>query len=226
LGDYMKDFKLNQKIEIVAEDGKKTAGTIYDIQNDLVFLSVTAKDLSSRILRPGDHIDAILYCEDKIMAFTALVKDRIIGDLPLYVLTDFDNLTKAQRRLDVRVPCTLDLRYTHNEHLVNIDYTQVKNKKMLEEMDSYLSDGLILDISAGGVRIYIQEDLPLDKHLLLSFKAKEDMLLRGQIVYKDINMLPNKTTYFYGIKFLDIDERKREEIISFVFQLMRKNRIK
>lgn len=222
----MKEFKLNQKIEIVAEDGKKTSGTIHDVQDDMIFLSVTLSDLRTRILRPGDSIDAILYCEDKIMAFTGLVKDRIIGDIPLYVISDITNLTKAQRRKDVRVPCTIDLKYTYNEHLLNLDYSQGRNKKILDEMESFIGEGLILDISAGGVRIYIQEDLLIGKEILLSFMVKDEMVLKGEIVYKDINMLPTKTTYFYGIKFIDIDEKKREEIISFVFQLMRKNRIK
>lgn len=118
------------------------------------------------------------------------------------------------------------MKYSYNSFLLDFDYRRQASLTIKDEMDKYLKDGLILDLSAGGARIALGENLEIGQKILLVFKLKEELIQKATIVYKDINMLPSKTRYFYGLKFKDINSREREQIMSHVFLLMRKNKIK
>jgi c-di-GMP-binding flagellar brake protein YcgR len=137
-----------------------------------------------------------------------------------------ENLSKVQRREDVRVDSNLPLLYTNNKFLLRLELNDENPEEIILNNKKYFNKGWISDLSAGGIRFSCERNYHMDTVLLLVFNLEYDTIItKGQIVYKSSKVTPKKTFYVYGIKFIDIDDEKREKIISYNFVVMRKNRL-
>ncbi len=222
----MMDFKLISKIELITDDNAKTLGLIQDVIDDKIYVSVTSDDKQFKILRVDDAVTGIVYDKDNVISFDAFITNRIVGDLPLYEISMIKNLSKVQRRQDVRVDCSLPILYTDNKFLLRLEINDENSEEIILNNEKYLSPGWISDLSAGGIRFSCEKKYQLDNILLLSFDLETDTIItKGQIVYKGIKVTPEKTIYIYGIKFMNINDEKREKIISYNFVIMRKSRL-
>lgn len=224
----MKVFGLMSKVELIAEEGNITFGLIQDIVDNKLYVSIPPDDKQFRLLQNGDAIKCIVYNNNKVLGFGAVVTNRIPGILPIYELSSNDNFEIIQRREYVRVNTILDIRYTDNKYLLEINNNNYsKTKEIIQNIDKYLKSGLVSDVSGGGLRFSCEESLNQGNKLLIVFEiSKHVFIVKGEIVYKDINVSPNRTIYTYGIKFLNISEKNRERIINYVFLLMRKNKLR
>ena len=223
----MNSFKLNSKIELITKDEKKTYGIIHEIIDNKIYVSVPSDDRYFKLLRVGDHIKSIVYDDDKVTGFDATLTKRISGDIPIYELSFIDNFSKVQRREDVRVFSTIPILYTDNKYLLNINDSTVKAKEITININKYLNNGMISDLSAGGLRFSCSKNLNLGEVLLLVFNIADDSIItKGEIVYKELTSSPKKTIYIYGIRFVYITEKLREKIINHNFVMMRKNKLK
>ena len=223
----MDKFKLNSKIELITEDNEIATGLIYDTMEDKVHVSIPSDDRQFKLFRVGDMLKGIVYSGSETIGFNCIVTDRIYGDFPIYELSEIDNFMKVQRRGDVRVSFVNPMQYTGNRFLINIGNSEISPQKVIENIGRYLKDGMMLDLSGGGLKLSCYENFDIGKMLLLIFDLDDDtFILKGRIKYKELNTIDKKTKYIYGIKFEDIDERLREDIIRFVFILMRKSQNK
>lgn len=99
--------------------------------------------------------------------------------------------------------------------------------KEIQTIKKYFKEGMMADLSAGGLKFTCGENININQMLLLVFNIKDvSLFIKGTILYKEISITPKKILYIYGIKFIDINEKQREIIISFLFVLMRKNRLR
>lgn len=224
----MSVFNLMSKIELITEEGEITFGLIQDIVENRLYVSMSPDDRGFKLLQREDKIKCIVYDKDKVLGFDGIVLNRISGITPVYEILPYENFEKIQRREYVRVNTTFPLLYTNNKYLINIDFEDYsKINESLENIKRYLKDGMISDISGGGLKFSCEENLKHGRLLLLVFELSNDIfVLKGEIVYKDINTSSNRTVYNYGVKFIDISGRTREKIINYVFQLMRRNNIR
>lgn len=220
-------FKLNSKIELMTENEEKTSGLIQDIAEEKIYVSIPSDDKNFKILRIGDKLKGIVYDKKTVIAFDAIMTQRIFGDIPTYELSSFSNISKIQRRQDVRIACSFEILYTGNKYLLNIDHDNIEASEMVDHISKYVNQGIISDLSAGGIKFSCNENLMIGDMLLLVFQlGKDTMITQGEILYKELNSAPNKTIYIYGIEFKQMSEAKREKIINYIFVLMRKNRLK
>lgn len=220
------EFNLISKIELVTEDNKKTLGLIQDVIGDKIYVSIASDDKQFKILRIGDSLSGVVYDKDNVISFDALVTNRIVGEIPIYEISKIKNLSKVQRRQDVRVECNLPVLYTNNKFLLKIKLDDKNAEDIILNNEKYLNKGWISDLSAGGIRFSCERKYHLDTVLLLVFNLElETIVTKGQIVYKSIKVTSEKTFYLYGIKFINISDEKREKIISYNFVVMRKNRL-
>lgn len=222
----MMEFNLISKIELITDDNEKTPGLIQDIIDDKIYVSIASDDKQFKILRVGDRVSGIVYDNDNVISFDALITNRIIGELPIYEISMIENLSKIQRREDVRVDCNLPILYTNNKFLLRLELNDEGTDDIILNNEKYFNKGWISDLSAGGIRFSCNRKYNLDDILLLAFDLNSDkIIVTGQIVYKGIKATSEKTLYVYGIKFVDINDEKREKIISYNFIIMRKNRL-
>ena len=223
----MRLFNLNSKIELITKDDVKTSGLIHDIIENKIYVSVPPDDREFKILRIGDSIRGFIYENDKLTCFDALLTNRIAGEIPVYELSNINNFSKIQRREDVRVLCTIPILYTDNKYLININTDSGDAQKVILNINRFLNNGMTSDLSAGGLRFSCGNNLQLGNMLLIIFSLNNDAIItKGTIVYKGINSSPKETIYTYGIKYVDINEKKREKIINYNFVMMRKNKLK
>lgn len=221
-------FGLMSKIELITEEGDITFGLIQDVVDNKIYVSIPPDDKKFRLLQNGDAIKCIVYNNNKVLGFGAVVTNRIPGIMPIYEILSNDNFEVIQRREYVRVNTILDIRYTDNKYLLDINNDNYsRTQEIIQNIDKYLKNGLTSDISGGGLRFSCEENFNQGTKLLLVFEiSKHVFIVKGEIVYKDINVSLNKTTYTYGIKFVNVSEKNREKIINYVFLLMRKNKLR
>lgn len=222
----MKLFKLNGKIELRSKDNDKIPGLIYDIKDEKLYVSISADDDGFKLLGVGENIKGVIYCNEEVLKFEATITGRIFTNTSVYELSNIGNLEKVQRRENIRVVITRNILYTDNEVIVKLDFDEREIEETVKNMEKYLKEGLILDLSAGGVKLSTKEDLNMGKRLILVINLDgKDIILKGKVVHKEMNLIPKKTIYLYGIKFIDIKEGQQEKIIRHLFVMMRKNRI-
>lgn len=220
-------FRLNDKIELSSKNDVNISGYIYDTKDDKLYVSISADDGNFKLLSMGESLTGTIYCGSEVIGFDATVTARVFTNTSVYELSNIRNLTRVQRRENIRLEYVKDIFYSDNEFLIKYDLSEGKIKDKLKEMNKYLKEGLMLDLSAGGMRISIRENFQMGEKLILIIPFEDgDMILKGEIVYKEINLIPKNTVYLYGMRFIDIEEGQQENIIRHLFVLMRKNRAK
>lgn len=224
---YLKLFKLNDKIELRTSDGIKNSGFFYDMKDDKVYVSISADDAGFKLLKIGESIEVDIYCCEKLVRFDAKISARLFANNSVYELSQMKNFREIQRRENIRVTHVEKVFYSGNKFLQHYDADKGLVEDRLKEIDRYLKEGFMLDLSAGGIKMSTKENFNIGKKLILVISLKEkDMILKGRVVYKEINFIPKRTVYRYGIKFIDIKTSQQEKIISHLFVMMRKNRNK
>ncbi|MFZ7131475.1 MAG: flagellar brake protein [Eubacteriales bacterium] len=228
-GDKMDFFKVNNKIELITEFYEKIEGLIGDVLEDKIYFSIPADDKNFKLLRVGNKVKGVVYEKHKVLGFYAIVSQRLIRDIPTYELSQFSDFSVVQRRQNVRVPCTLPMMYSSNKYLLNINENNSNNdtQEIKKGIVRYLENGMMRDLSAGGLKFSCTDNLNRNQMLLLVFNIEDDVVIvKGKIVYKEINPTDRKTLYIYGIQFDGLNEEKKEKIINHIFVLMRKKTIK
>lgn len=224
------DFlKVNNKIELLTQEDDRIEGLIGDKTEDSVFFSISADDKNFKLLRVGEKVKCLVYDRRRVIGFYADVSNRIMNQVPTYELSNFRDFSVIQRRENVRIPSTVPLHYSLNKYLLNIhEVTMEKEpREIKEDIMRYLAKGMMRDLSAGGLKFTCLENIQKGKSLLLIFDIEDDIIIvRGNIVYKEINFQNNKSIYIYGIKFFDLSEEIKEKIINHIFIMMRKKTIK
>lgn len=218
-------FVLNSKIELIDLNDESTFGLIHDYVDEKLYVSTTPDDKDFKLLRIGDEIRGIVFSGAYGKSFDAGVTNRISGELIIYELSDIGNITTIQRREDVRVPCSIPVYYTNLELFLK----RQKNELMeyIEDIKLNSQEGMIADLSGGGLKLVSKRNFEPGENMLFLFYIKDKpLILKGKLLHKAINIVQKTTFYNYGVKFLDITEKEREDIISFLFVLMRKNRIR
>jgi c-di-GMP-binding flagellar brake protein YcgR len=127
---------------------------------------------------------------------------------------------RIQRRDFFRIPCALDAQFM-------VITGQGFPPGDLSPEDLPLSEtALAVNLSGGGLLLVSDSKLSVDSLLLLRLPlhARDEIktvLLKGKVIRTASFRLGKVRRYRYGIKFLDLKEKDREEIISYIFSTMR-----
>lgn len=203
---------INNKLEVKwGEENYKTIvqGTS---DKDLV-ISIPVVNGIYLTLKTGEEV-SLVYYDDKanIFNFNCKVINRISENrIPYYRISLPYNVTKIQRRNYVRVDTVQAIKEVRKYN---------EETKSIEEFK--LTGGLILDLSGGGMRIKLREKLKFNDIIVANIGSSlEEIALKGKVVRVDKT---EDKRYIYGISFLDIDNKTREQVIRAVFEIMRKQR--
>lgn len=199
---------LNGNIKVYDGDEKIYKSVIQGIYNDSIVINIPYGNKEYLLLEEDKEYEMYYHYDKICYSFhTKLIAKEMDSEknISLYRIEYPYDIKKIQRRNFVRV----DL----------IDY--IKYKKIDSEDNSW-DNGMLFDISGGGLRIAVDENLENEDIYLFKFKLSTNMLeVRGKIV----RYIGTSTTgKVYGVEFLDISEKNRELIIREVFKQMRKER--
>ncbi|MDY0235484.1 MAG: PilZ domain-containing protein [Gudongella sp.] len=221
----MDKFKINSKVEMRASTGEKTFGTLYDIQDNSILISVVAGDKTFKLFYPGDNIELVIYDEKCLYVFSANVQSRESNKFLIYKVSGYSNIKKFQRRDHVRIPYTSTVYYSVDNDLVNTNVNMIENGVKKGNEIEFFKNAYLEDISGGGLRVRTNEKFKLGLILVLKAAIEdEDIIVKGEVCHGGIKVINGRTFYSYGLKFVNIDETKIDKIVKFVFLLMRTNK--
>lgn len=202
----MKNFNLKlNEIIVVKYDDVIYRCSIQGITENSVSINVPVNNGELLMLNGGEVLD-VQYCSEtgNYYEFELEVIGRNNDDnIPMYNLSLPRNLRRIQRRDYVRV-----------EVLRNIKYRRKEEESWRE--------AIMLDISGGGMRIKVPIELDIGDRLITKFESS-GKLFEIEVEIKR-NEKVNAGEYIYGLEFIDINEKRRDNIIEDVFFVMRRQR--
>jgi c-di-GMP-binding flagellar brake protein YcgR len=204
------DFIINKKLEILVGE-KYFKSNIQDIAENYIAISIPVNSGEYLPLSKGTLVDVIYYEEDNLYKFKSVVMGRKFENIPILLISNPKEIIRIQRRKYVRVPTISTVKYTNLKNDPKTRPSSIENSKYLQ--------AILLDLSGGGMKIKISEEVKLSQYLLLCLTINnEDILIVGQAkrIIKD-----DDGRFNCGLSFEFVDSATREKIIKLIFQLMR-----
>lgn len=215
----MADVKLevNKRIDVVWND-KLYKSSLQDLGDQFIAIATPITGGVYLPLHKGDSFIAYYYIDDKLLyEFDGVVTGRRQEEkIQLIVLEYPKRLTLVQRREFVRVDIHQPVRYVIS-----------KLDKELKTVDAHFDgaggitkEGVLLDISGGGVRIRTAEKLERGEYITVDMNISgRSLRLNGKI----IRCVPDENKgYATGVAFYEMSERTQDKIVQLIFEIMRK----
>jgi c-di-GMP-binding flagellar brake protein YcgR len=197
-------FTINSKVEISWNDSYYKSN-IEDVTTDeTIAISIPIRDGQYVPLRKGEQVEVLYYYDKDIYKFYTTVVDRKVDGIPVILLAYPTEVFKVQRRRFVRIPIVCIIEYAKLEE--SLKYKALK--------------AVMVDLSGGGMRVKLSEQVNLGDKLKAAIPIGADLLeVKGEVVRieKDADDKRN----ICGISFVDLEDRVREKIIRHIFQKMR-----
>lgn len=206
------ELGINYRIDVLWEENMYKS-TIQDITDDGILITIPVFDGIYLTLNDGDEIEQIFY-DDKGNVFG--YKSKVLGrltekDIPFYRVGKPYDIKRIQRRDYVRVNVVQVINFIKEEEL----------KENISGEEKY-EHALLLDLSGGGMRIKIKEEIAVGDVIIANLTYENEKIsVRGKVIRVDKT---EDKRYICGINFDDIDNATREKIIKTVFTIMRKQR--
>ena len=210
----MHNFKLkvNDRIEVI-NDEKPYKALIIDVQDDFLQINVPVYDGDYLMLHSKEKIEINSYLEDGgCFNFNAEVISRgKEGNIIYYRLSKPFNIQKIQRRNFFRVALTNDINFKKITLAKEEDFDNIPYKR-----------GLMVDLSAGGMKIKTREKIKKDDLLLVKMKINEvELELKCDIVRIE-NTADREV--LCGLRFMEISSAQSELIVRELFKIIRRQR--
>ena len=208
------NLEINDRIEVLVEE-KTYKALIIDIQDEFLRINVPVNDGEYLMLHSGERVEVNSYSEeDRCYNFHAEVISRgKEGNIMYFKISIPYDIKKIQRRNFFRVGLVNPIEYKIITNINEADFDNVPYK-----------EGLMVDLSAGGLKLKIKDNIKKEDILLINIKLKKIQAeLKCDIVR--IDNTPDKET-LCGLRFIDIIPAQGEKIIEELFEIVRKQRAK
>lgn len=182
---------------------------------------------SKLILLPVDtEYDMTIYTKQGLYQCFVRVVDRYKSDnMYLLVVELTSNLRKNQRREYYRFSCALEMC---SRNLEEEEIQAIESKVPYALVPGLpLKRSVIADISGGGLRFLSNQKYEPDSMLYCSYHLVINNVRKlyevvGKVLF--VREMENRPgIYEHRVKYVNMEEEKREEIIKFIFQEERKN---
>ncbi|SHE60081.1 c-di-GMP-binding flagellar brake protein YcgR, contains PilZNR and PilZ domains [Thermoanaerobacter uzonensis DSM 18761] len=196
-----------QKLRIGLNNGKTMySSQVQDIsKNGTILIDTPVYSGHLVPVRIGSIVQVIYFTKQGLFTFYAKVLNRFSGKLALLEIMPISNVERLQRR-----------QYFRLEKVIPFTYT-------ISEEEDKVYKGLIQDISGGGLKCKVDKKLEVGTIINCVFTLDQEITVSGKVVRYDESL---EKGYEVGICYVDIDEKVREKIISYIFEEQRKSRQK
>ncbi|WP_298837182.1 flagellar brake protein [Clostridium sp.] len=204
------DFKLNKKLEILINE-KYFNSNIQDITEDYIAISIPSSAGEYVPLSKGSIIDVLYYAEENLYKFKSIIIGRKFENIPILLIAKPEQVKRIQRRRYVRVPLVKTAKYINLKNEPKVNLSTIDDSKYLK--------AVLVDLSGGGMRVKVSEKISPNDFLFISLTVNdEEVLIVGQTkrIMKD-----DEGRFICGLSFEFLDNGTREQLIKYIFQLMR-----
>lgn len=209
---YNFKLKVNDRIEVLIQE-KAYKALILDIQDDFLKINLPVYNGDYLLLNSGKEIEIISYLDEgRCYSFHAKVFSREKeGNIILYKISTPFDIKHIQRRNFFRVGLLNKIEYKKITMIDEEDFDNIPYKQ-----------GFMVDLSAGGLKLKIKDNIDKEDLLLINTKVNGLQLeLKCDIVRIEDTLDKEKLC---GLRFIDIMPAQSEKIIQELFQIMRKQR--
>jgi c-di-GMP-binding flagellar brake protein YcgR len=194
------DVGQNISVEIPSGDYKGVYYSyVYDEDDNHFYILLPTDTLGrAAFLRVGDSITISCISKKNIrVGFETKVVQIIKGDKTLYKITKPSEFYKYEYRESFRVDVLINAKcyfYDHNHQL------QTKQAS-------------ILNLSASGSKISLNEYLELNKSIIIEFTLENKTFNLNATIVRRSEI--DKSTFHYGLKFEEVDQKDKDFLIRF-----------
>lgn len=205
-----KDLNVNQHIEIsLEEEGtelKNLASRIEEVKGQYLYISIPTHQGQLMPFRAKQKLLVGLHYKGHLFQFNSVIEDRKFYPLPMLVIRKPETLREIQRRLWVRVPANLYLRYC------------LESKEKFKPINLATS----LNVSGGGICFTTSEPLELEQILEMEINLpdRDPVICHIKVLRMSESEKKQNSKKVYA-KYLDITEPQRDRIVSFVLERQR-----
>jgi len=203
---------------------------IFDVISDDTIELLMPMEQTKLILLPVDaEYEVFFYTDNGLYEATVRITDRYKSNNVYLVLVELEtNLQKYQRRDFYRYSCALDME---TRGLTKEEVDALEKKIPYQAPPGLpMTKSVIVDISGGGLRFVTKQKYEKDSYVC----CKYELFIHGGVKMYDLiclvlnsRELTNRIgEYEYRVKFINLDNDEREEIIQYIFEEERKNRRK
>lgn len=206
------DLNVNQKLELKVDTGPYQGtylSKVADITNNSLKVVTPYKEGSLVPLRVGLKLDVFFNGKYAAYKFQSQIMARQNENIAVLVLAfPPTKVSRIQRREYFRLELRKKLKY----RILDDNF----------EPTTQLKETYTVDLSGGGLKMVISEEIPLASILDIYLPIIElgDIPIRAKVL--KINQENDYQTV--SLEFIDIDEKTRDIIISYLFDYQRKLR--
>ncbi|WP_281252382.1 flagellar brake protein [Sporomusa malonica] len=199
---------MNQRIEVIVPNrsglAEKYRSRIEDITDNMVIAMPMSKGVPIMLQR-GEVFFGRLVEDCVAYEFTTSLIAKQLQPLPAWIITLPYDVKKIQQRAFVRIDTALP-----------VQIAEIIDGKVVEDK---IINAVTKDISGGGVQIAINRHWHIGTNLLITVNYPEigPVTLRSQVIRVQ-QPQPDREVFWVGIKFLEINEKDRGNIIKFIFK--------
>ena len=204
-------LEVNNRLDVLYEE-KIYKCQVQDLEDNFFNINIPVAEGEYLTVPRGMDLEFMSFCDDgDVFKFKSTIISRSQeNNIPMYVLANPFEVQKIQRRDYVRVKVAQIINY------ITGDYS-------LEDIDELrLNNAILLDLSGGGMRVKVKEQLTKGDKIISQLKyGAHELFVKGTVVRVEAT---EDKKWIYGVVFDEIDERTRDRIIRMVFDIMRKQR--
>lgn len=212
LGDKVEVSRLRFNPNRNHNNEKVYVSIVQDINEDEIIISAPIENGRIIPLDVGKSYTLSVYTKGGLYTCESSVKNRYKKNQLHFIVMEVTSIMeKSQRRQYFRLGCILSILFAD-----------------INENEDVWNEGLIVDISGGGLRFTSKSKI--DSNSMLKCKIElsvnnkvYDMELKGKVILSDIVDF-DTMKYETRIMFDDISDEDREKIIKFIFEEERKRR--
>lgn len=208
LDKYLKDSK-KIDIRVAGGDGNYYKSQVLQVKNNFLLIAPPYRGRDNLSLHRNDEVEVILYGTNDKFMFTATVVKWVNRPMPGYVLMAPEEGKRIQLREYVRVKTFLDVEWA------------------LPGQEKF-NKGFMVDISGGGAGIVTGVPVEEEATIILRFELplkNRPLKMSVKSVVRRCQPMPEHGKYLLGVSFQDITERDRDQVIEYVFQRQREQRM-
>lgn len=213
----------------LVEPAKKIAfvSEIYEIlDEDTLAIAMPIFEGKVVPLGVGTRYEACFYTSKGMYQTRIIVKQRYKeGSFFVLHVQVMEQLKKIQRRQYFRLSCTIDVQY---KVLTDEAVKSFLSGEQTIVEDVGFIDGVVLDISGGGMRFTSEQPLEKDDVVLVSIiipsgNESQNYLILGSVLRTGV-IKTKEDRYEHRIEYKDLDKKVRERLIHFIFEEERRQR--
>ena len=199
---------------------------IQDIDENGIYIAVPSDEKGRPVgFRNDEELLVSIPHKGRRFGFVSKVVGRKLKPFFMLAISKPEKIYIVEMRQYFRVPVFIPYFGKRVERVINKE-GKPEYKLKSADLKSVIIKGYIHDISGGGAFITADKKLDIKEHILISARLDEDTQITDvpAVVVRKVVLDSRREKEGYGVMFVDIDDKLRDNIIKFCFKRQRELR--